>query len=102
MRTRRGAKLSGTKTDSQKKSSSTGEPPGLETPQEVTDYTSDLPGLVAVPEQKILPSAGGKSPKPHGLEEAVTQQLESLSEQGVSMPRVRIIENGQETVGPLD
>lgn len=93
--------MSGTKTDSQPKSSSTERPPELETPQEIADYTSDLPGLVparkAAPQPPKITHLDGPS-----VREALESQLASLGQQGISMPRIRVVEDGKETVGELD
>lgn len=90
------------KTDSQTKSSSTGEPTELESPQELTDYTSDLPGYVG--EAKV------KAPEPTPTEPGTEQSTEAnlngilsnIKAGALSMPRVRVIEDGKETVGELD
>lgn len=93
--------MSGTKKDSQLKSSSTERPSELKTPQEVTDYTSDLPALVATPEPKPEEPKITKIEAP-SVKAALEEQLASMTQQGVTMPRIRVVEDGKETVGELD
>lgn len=91
--------------DSQQKSSYTGGPPELETPSEVTDYTSELTGLPPVPEQKpeeTAPPPTREVSEAPSVPAALQQQLTTLAQQGVTMPRIRVIEDGKETVGELD
>ncbi len=91
------------KTDSQPKSSSTGGPPELETPQEITDYTSDLPGLASAPSKpQEIPSKKIARVGPPSTAVALTRQLDALRDQGITLPQIRVVEDGKETVGELD
>ncbi len=93
--------------DSQTKSSSTDGPPELESPQEITGYTSDLPGYVAkaVPAKKLRPEPEKEEEQPTDLvvnDPNVQVLLSQMKANGIAMPRVRVVENGKETVGELD
>ncbi len=95
--------MSGTKRDSQQKSSSTEQPPELETPQEVTGW-DDLPGSTpqkpdAEAKAEELPTSVVSS-KAGGIKEALADAL--VAQQGMAFPQVRVVENGKETVGELD
>lgn len=94
--------MSGTKKDSQPKSLSTGGPPEFETPQEIEDYTSDLPGLIKSQEPTAQPPKVTSIEAP-SVKAVLEEQLVTMTQQGATIPRIRVVDdNGRETVGELD
>jgi len=93
--------LSGTKKVSPQESSSTGTPRELESPQALESWADDIAHLIdkrkearpeALPEAEPIPE-----PRP---EPAPTRSISTISPQDMTVPMIKVIEDGKEVVRP--